>query len=322
MKTYILVILILLAIIGFFTLVILIYFAIIGNKNSGAFKKIWFNTLKCYPDIECPTTITDFSVPEEISEEYSPDVARYCADLIVRLEKAANHKEQIIEPKNIQNEEILYNIDEKSPFGVVWKYNPTQQEDNNILFIAFRGTIKIEEWFQDVQYSQKQFIQPKKTTDLNQQKAMFLRNIEDQPMLHSGFLEVYLNFSEKLLSTIKELKPKQIIITGHSLGAAIASICALNLKILNYNCITYTFASPRIGDMNLSNFINKEKITIYNIINTLDIIPTLPPAVSPNFTDENNPHMYSDYGIPMRFSDNWKSNINNHLMAVYISNIK
>ena len=322
MHTFILVILITLACVGFITICISIYLAIIGNKNSNAFKKIWINTLKCPPNVECPTTIEDFPVPEQISEEYTPDVARYCADLIVRIEKAANHQEQIIEPKNIQNEEILYNIDEKSPFGVVWKYNPTQQEDNNILFIAFRGTIKLEEWVQDFRYSQKQFIQPTKNPDLSQQKAMFLRNIENPPMIHSGFLEVYFNFSEKLLSTIKQLKPKQIIITGHSLGAAIASICALNLKILNYNCITYTFASPRVGDMNLSNFINKEKITIYNMINTLDIIPTLPPAVSPNFTDENNPHMYNDYGIPIRFSDNWKSNINNHLMAVYIANIK
>lgn len=315
MHTFILIILILLACIGFVTLCISIYLTIIGNKNSNAFKQIWINTLKCSPNIECPSIITDLSAPTEISEEYSPVVARYCADLIVRIENAVNHNEEIIDPKSLNNELILYNIDKKIPFGIVWSYN-------DILFIAFRGTNQIQEWAQDFSYSQNVFTQSKKEPDMSQQKAMFLRNIENPPMIHRGFLEVYFNFRDKLLEKINDLKPTQIIITGHSLGAAISTICALDLKLLNYNTIAYNFASPRVGDINLSNLIITKKIPIYRMVNTLDIVPTLPPAVSPNFTEGNNPYLYSDCGTPISFSDNWKSNLNNHLMAVYIANIK
>ena len=321
MNTFTVSILIAFSIIGFLTLCISIYLAIIGKKNSNAFNQIWFNTLKCYPNIECPITITDFPVPTPITEDYSTDLARYCAYLIVRIYQASNTKSKIIEPKNIKNEMIFYNIDngldKLLPFGVIWS-----DKSSDILFIAFRGTMKLEEWFKDLSYSQNNFIQPEKKSSMNQQKAIFLRNVENPPKIHGGFLEVYFNLREKLLAKIDELKPKQIIITGHSLGAAISTICALDLKLLNYDTIVYNFASPRVGDQNLSNLITTKNLPIYNMINTLDIIPTLPPAVAPNFTKGDDPFLYSDYGIPVRFSDNWKSNVNNHLMGVYVANIQ
>ena len=41
----------------------------------------------------------------------------------------------------------------------------------------------------------------------------------------------------------------KISVTGHSMGAAVATLCAAHLTYLGYkNFIFYTFGCPRVGD--------------------------------------------------------------------------
>jgi predicted lipase len=81
--------------------------------------------------------------------------------------------------------------------------------------------------------------------------------------VHEGFYDAYLELSGGVhqgLMDVMALKPDyQLVVTGHSLGGAMATLCALNLTV-NYGLdpIVYTFGSPRVGFQNFADFYYKE----------------------------------------------------------------
>lgn len=96
--------------------------------------------------------------------------------------------------------------------------------------------------------------------------------------VHSGFKE----YLDKLWGTVQalctELDPdadKQLWFSGHSLGAAMATICAS--RIVYTKPITYNFGSPRVGDHLFATAFDKSR-ALYRHVNNNDIIPTVPPS--------------------------------------------
>ena len=75
-----------------------------------------------------------------------------------------------------------------------------------------------------------------------------------------------------LLPCIRRLDEKgcKIWITGHSLGAALATLCAGRYGRAQG---VYTFGSPRVGNENFKQHLDVE---IYRIVNNDDIVPRLP----------------------------------------------
>ena len=81
-----------------------------------------------------------------------------------------------------------------------------------------------------------------------------------------------------------------ITVTGHSLGAALATLNAVDIVANKYNIPTnqspnracpvtaMAFASPRAGDLNFKKTYSKhEQLRCLRIRNNLDIVPTQPP---------------------------------------------
>lgn len=71
---------------------------------------------------------------------------------------------------------------------------------------------------------------------------------------------------------------KPLWFTGHSLGGAMATICAGRCKrsfIKSNPEELYTFGSPRVGN---SRYVNYTKLTYYRWVNNNDIVPTVPPT--------------------------------------------
>ena len=89
--------------------------------------------------------------------------------------------------------------------------------------------------------------------------------------VHSGFATEVDKIFEKL--RLPDMIQKDFYIAGHSLGAAMATICANRLQEkYNIKCI-YTYGSPRAGD---SKFVKGLKVPHYRVKNNNDLVTKVP----------------------------------------------
>lgn len=262
--------------------------------------------LRCSPD---PTDLV--KVKPAWSSSYDKNNMNYCIGLIQQVYNNKSPNNNITPPPELSLElSMIYNT---NLFGVIWSSKDT-------IYIIFRGTQYIQDWLKDIDFSQ---IESNNNSNINlkhQQVSLYDNN---DIKIHQGFNQIYSDIKDNLLDKLSKINPdknKNIIISGHSLGSAIATLCAFNLDNLGYkNIITYVFASPRVGNENFKEAI--KKINLYSIINDLDLIPTMPLSVTPNFENADKPYFYYNCGNIVRFSDNWKSLENNHNLGIYYNNI-
>ncbi len=139
------------------------------------------------------------------------------------------------------------------------------KRENN-LYIVFRGTESIRDVMYDFMIIKKKFPKNMKT---------FFR-----PKVHGGFLYAFQSAEKKLFSKIQSLLMEdkyQIYITGHSLGAALATLCAFELKYkLDIDSTVYNFGCPRIGNRSFVKLYNKIVSNSFRIVNGDDIVTNLP----------------------------------------------
>jgi len=125
---------------------------------------------------------------------------------------------------------------------------------------------------------------------------------------HEGFYEEY----EKLelavhgeVSKLRGRKKRPVYVTGHSLGAAIASIFCFNY---HEAVALYTFGCPRNASWSKS---KELKVPHYRCVNNNDIVPKMPPAIL-NYRHHGELHYINFYGNVrvltwwQRFKDSWR----------------
>lgn len=93
----------------------------------------------------------------------------------------------------------------------------------------------------------------------------------------SGFLKAWMSLRKYAVTLLDKYKPKRLYITGHSLGASIAVLAALDLKIsFGYQSVLYTFASPRTGDESFVKLFTSTLGQSYRVEGINDPIPRFP----------------------------------------------
>lgn len=95
--------------------------------------------------------------------------------------------------------------------------------------------------------------------------------------IHKGFAEAYRSVEPQILDGLKKVRGLPLYITGHSLGAALATIATQHLEgdpfWRDEIAACYTFGSPRVGD---AEFDREFKSSIYRVVNTTDIVTVIP----------------------------------------------
>jgi triacylglycerol lipase len=95
--------------------------------------------------------------------------------------------------------------------------------------------------------------------------------------VHTGFIDAYKSIEPQIEASIKKVKDLPLYITGHSLGAALATIATQYLErnhvIRDQIAACYTFGSPRVGN---NQFDQEFKSAIYRVVNTADIVTVIP----------------------------------------------
>jgi hypothetical protein len=94
--------------------------------------------------------------------------------------------------------------------------------------------------------------------------------------IHGGFRIAYESVAKEIEKSILRLDIP-LYITGHSLGAALATVATQrlehHLKIREIIAACYTFGSPRVGD---SHYDIEFKSPIYRVVNTTDVVTVIP----------------------------------------------
>lgn len=131
-------------------------------------------------------------------------------------------------------------------------------KNDQFAVLAFRGTetTKLKDVRTDVMASKKSVLDGK---------------------VHSGFRIAYESVAQEIEEELLKLGDIPIYITGHSLGAALATIATQRLehnpRIREKIAACYTFGSPRVGN---SEYDREFKSPIYRVVNTTDIVTVIP----------------------------------------------
>ena len=95
--------------------------------------------------------------------------------------------------------------------------------------------------------------------------------------VHSGFRIAYQSVADEIEASVLNLEKIPLYITGHSLGAALATVATQGLehnpRIRQNIAACYTFGSPRVGN---SQYDIEFKSPIYRVVNTTDIVTVIP----------------------------------------------
>lgn len=137
--------------------------------------------------------------------------------------------------------------------------------DGKNIIITFRGTDSKINWLSN-------FCFAKKTIPYG--------NSESNIRVHCGFLENY----KSIRSNIHKLIPDdscKIIVTGHSMGAALAVLCAVDLQynFIHHDIEVYLFGCPRVGNAAFAKSYNKRIFKTLRVSCGNDIVTKLPPAI-------------------------------------------
>jgi predicted lipase len=131
------------------------------------------------------------------------------------------------------------------------------------IFVSFRGTSNAQNWLIDLDIAQSDY------------------PLCDGCKVHAGFYKAEQSVISDIIYQVQQLKSKYtsyaVVVTGHSLGGALATLTALDLQNAGISNIRlFNYGSPRIGDEAFasyaSNFLSdKNRVTHHK-----DIVPHVP----------------------------------------------
>ncbi|CAH0043332.1 unnamed protein product [Clonostachys solani] len=119
-----------------------------------------------------------------------------------------------------------------------------------------------------------------KNEETNLQTRLIPSDLVEGGKIHTGFSTAWNEISHDVFATLKEqvsMHPDyDIVITGGSLGGAIATIAAAHIRAAGYQADLYTYGSPRIGNDVLVDFITQQPGKLYRVTHRHDLVPRVP----------------------------------------------
>ena len=139
---------------------------------------------------------------------------------------------------------------------------------NNTFVVAFRGSEEtgLADWITDAKIIQIIF--------------PFGNNQTTGAQVHQGFSEAYQSVRESVIEAVKKTPHKRVICTGHSLGGALAVLCALDIQcnVPGKTVSCYTYGAPKVGNNKFATTCQKQIPEMFRFVNGADIVPSIPPG--------------------------------------------
>lgn len=140
------------------------------------------------------------------------------------------------------------------------------QAGSDAAYLVFRGTDKSIDWINNLQFRQQIYPYGDGNSDVQ---------------FHRGFMSAYFAVRDQVLAAVEKAPQPNLIITGHSLGGALATIAALDLQ---YNITSQreqairvrTFGAPRVGNGALAESYNRRVPDTTRFVFGWDIVTRVP----------------------------------------------
>ncbi|KAI9294432.1 alpha/beta-hydrolase, partial [Neoconidiobolus thromboides FSU 785] len=138
------------------------------------------------------------------------------------------------------------------------------------IILSFRGSSNIQNWLGNLNLI---------FTNYN------VNNGGSDIQVHAGFKDginaLYPKFSPLLKSLVASHPDYKLIITGHSLGGALATLASIEIQ-KNFNLSwdrmqLFTYGEPRVGNTAFVEWFNRQSLTLTRVVNNKDIVPHVPP---------------------------------------------
>lgn len=160
------------------------------------------------------------------------------------------------------------NLQKESLIGIIG-YNQLEK----CVLISFRGTQCLSDWCNNMTFSQ-----------------LPAKYLEKDILLHGGYLSIFKHLKKNLsckLNVImnslsyKEKKDLSIILTGHSLGGAVASVTVPYIKKIfpTSHIKLITFGAPKVGKQDYNDWLYKNKIEVTSFVRKTDLAPYAPASL-------------------------------------------
>lgn len=207
------------------------------------------------------------------------------------------------------------------------------RSDTRNAYVVFRGTVTLGDWLADAEFGH-----------VSQQHGW--GNTEH------GFTSMYDDCSPAILTALRSLPAfDRVIVTGHSLGGALATLCCADIRAtLGATTTLYALAAPRTGDQDFAARFNAECPDTWRIVNTEDLVNNVPlattaveelhlheletltrdvdriPLLGPRlarhltlFQVLFGGEIYEHVGTPVDFTQNNGTLVANHVIATYLT---
>lgn len=191
------------------------------------------------------------------------------------------------------------------------------------IYIVFRGSEKRMDWDTNLNFQQQVFEFEKNViqdqiVQEREQIYPYAGESRSGAQMHRGFTEAYLSVRDDIHRFLKNSNASQVILTGHSLGGALATLCAVDIQYNFSSAIElYTFGSPRVGNDGFRESFNRRVPDSYRFVYGMDIVPALPRVW------QGYRHVDQEHRLGPRFSLNFLSRrFKDHQIANYVTALK
>lgn len=166
--------------------------------------------------------------------------------------------------------------------------------DEDVLLIVFRGTDEVRDWLTNI--------------DLRSRSRPY-------GSVHRGFLVAFESITTELEQVIDDHPCRSIVLTGHSLGGALATIAAAAWNGTDRIQSVYTFGQPAVGKRDFREFMRlKYPENFHRFVNDDDIVAQVPPG----FRHVGRLHQFDADGQVQSFQESLsglESNSNREVMS-------
>jgi triacylglycerol lipase len=186
---------------------------------------------------------------------------------------------------------------------------------DGVAYVALRGTSTPEDLITDLRLGQADYAIP---------------GCEGFGRVHAGFFALWSAIREAILAALAAEKPAEIVVGGHSMGAAVSTLAVPDLVVnaAPAKLVHYAFGSPRVGTPAFATASHalaaergwKSAIT-YRFANSEDAITHAPPSVRDRLIGDDT--LWEHVGVPIGFSANYGSiGRNHHFSRCYLHAIE